>query len=469
MKAAAPSIVIPILSSLRLTQPAIAMLANNLYLPVLAQSIIAIQCLVFATNFAINHTAQSALSLLPIFTATIITLALMQLYSNHRSHKHGCLLNSQMKSQAVLSTACIIYSSTILCQNSLMIGLAFLLGSLFVILFTSFFAACSDVWYAIGSRQFHMVSLDAAGMIFYFFVPATVLYLRFVEKYGVIVGDAFDRIVANSLSWMNLEMIDGVFLGGQGNVPVLVFIISATTAIGVPFLNSLCPIGGYLFAKAYIHGQPNTRKLALIVNFSDLGYSQNDTAKAESVMKSLEETNSYLNVVVTLDDLESSSTTLKNLEKKGHNIVLLASSALTSGRMNSMTLFKGDVANNTLKKAFDEFNNILGRRADWVLSKSSYDRHPLILQKAHELGMKFTYWSTLVQTKGAKLSNEELNRVLNDVKDKNGGSIIYITLWKYKNEGISVWDPAISIVQALEGYTVEPLSQVVKDDKLMGL
>lgn len=345
-------------------------------------------------------------------------------------------------------------------------GLAFLLGSLFVILFTSFFAACSDVWYAIGSRQFHMISLDAAGMIVYFFIPATVLYLRFVDQYGGIVGNSFDRVVTNNLNMLNLERTDGGFLGSQGNMPILLYILCATTAIGVPFINSLCPLGGYLFAKAYFHGQPNTRKVALIVNFSDLGYTDNNTVKAERCMKSLEETKSLLNIVVTSEYLESYSNDVMNLAKKGHHIVLTSSVPL-SGWMNSMTLFKGNMATNSIEKAINEFSNILGRKAEWVLSKSSYDRHPEILRKAQEFGMKFTYWSTFVQTKG-KLSNEELSSVVNDVKDKNGGSIIYITLGDGKNKG-NVWDPVLSIVKALEGFSIESLSQVVKDDKIMAL
>jgi acetoin utilization deacetylase AcuC-like enzyme len=57
---------------------------------------------------------------------------------------------------------------------------------------------------------------------------------------------------------------------------------------------------------------------------------------------------------------------------------------------------------------------------------------------------------------------------VSDVNGKNGGNIIYITsAGGYRKE--SVPSAVLAIVNALEGYSIESLSQVIKDDKTMAL
>ena len=58
----------------------------------------------------------------------------------------------------------------------------FLMGALVASTATASFASVADVWYAVGTGQFQMISVDTAGIGFYFVLPLSILFMRFVEK-----------------------------------------------------------------------------------------------------------------------------------------------------------------------------------------------------------------------------------------------------------------------------------------------
>jgi hypothetical protein len=349
-----------------------------------------------------------------------------------------------------MAAACIAFSSILSCRTFPKEGTTLLIGALFTILITAFFASVADVWYAVGSGQFQMVSLDTAGMMVYFILPATLLYLRFLERYGKRVGEVVKGMVGKLvLEMFNLQM-DGV-----GKEDSLLIILSLTTAFGVPLMNAFCPMGGYLFARAYTHGQPNTKKVALCVKYSDLG----DTA---TLVKSLEENKAVLNILVSDADLRLNAAELTDLAKKGHCI------ALAPVESSGFNLLHGFIPNNTsFENSFDAYKRTMGESASWMIPQSLWSRYPAILRRAHDFGMKVAYWSTLVEV-GSKLSEEQRDYIVSDVNGKNGGNIIYITsAGGYRKE--SVPSAVLAIVNALEGYSIESLSQVIKDDKTMAL
>ena len=107
--------------------------------------------------------------------------------------------------------------------------------------------------YTVGSGQFQMTSLDTAGKWIYFICPAVILYFRFIDKYGDIIAWIMRQELSVLPSILVVSDEDLVSLS-------LVLSLAMITAVGVPLLNSLCPMGGYLFSRAYTHGQANTKK-----------------------------------------------------------------------------------------------------------------------------------------------------------------------------------------------------------------
>lgn len=247
---------------------------------------------------------------------------------------------------------------------------------------------------------------------------------------------------------MDRLLLSGVELYDQGAAAsgmndTLMFILSITTAIGVPIINALCPMGGYLFARAYTHGRPNTKMVAICINCSDL------PADTSTLQSTLEQREAVLNIYATLDDMQSHFQELVELAKKGHCIALAPSA--------------------NIEAAFDEYNHLFGEAAGWAFSNSdAAGRHPMYLRKAHDLGMKVAYWSTLVQIEAATLTDEQTKSIVDDVVDKNGGSIIYISCGKGATKD-SLTNAVLTIVDAIKDFSIAPLSQVVKDDATMTL
>jgi len=418
---------------------------------------------------AIVNPTHLPFSTIPTCSVALITLLLMYLYHRNRAHKHGCLLTSEMKSQSVFTGIAILLSCSIALESptesTASIMTVFLLGSLFTLLISYSFAAVSDVWYTVGSGQFQMTSLDTAGIWIYFICPAVILYFRFIDKYGEIIA----WIMKQELSVLPLVVSDEDVVSLS-----LVLSLAMITAVGVPLLNSLCPMGGYLFSRAYTHGQPNTKKIALCANFSDLlkatGNKRTSIWKALEKKKVGDQTTAILNIYVTLEELTLYPTQIQLMVDKGHFIALVPTEFEEEERESfcGLSMFQGNTSSCNLHFAQFEYTELFGEEPTWVLSKSadSIGRHPSLFRVSRDLGLKVAYWSTYLQLTGDKLSSEQKSILKEDCSDKNGGSIIYITIEKGCPTN-SISTRLCEVVDSLDGYTLESLSNVAKDDAKM--
>lgn len=409
---------------------------------------------------ASSTAAVGHFSIIPTYTIVSITLVLIHSYNKYRAHKHGNLLTSEMKSHAVAATISIILSCSLVLQqhdDEYTIKLiVLLLGALFTILMSVFFAAVADVWYVVGSGQFQMASLDTAGMMLYFILPAVVLFFRFLGMYGESVGSRVSNLMAYVVKSVGISAVDG----DNGISSSFVLSLAMLVSVSVPILNALCPMGGYLFSRAYTHGQPNTKKVALCANFSDLESGENDLWEYLSQRKDEGEYTAVLNVYVTLNDLQSFPEAVKELAKKGHHVALAPSDP--SGELS---LFQGSEAANYVESIVNEYRKVIGTEPSWI---AAYGRHPAMLGKATEFGIKVAYWSTLVQVGGDMLSVEQQDDISSDVADKNGGSIVHVTLGKDgSNEFLSASLLAIVNDLSSKGFTFESLLDVARDDATM--
>jgi len=289
-----------------------------------------------------------------------------------------------------------------------------------------------------------MISLDAAGMILYFIFPAVVLYFRFLEKYGEILQNVIGVLRKNVVGVLGPASM-------EDTMAALVFIgaLSAIHALGIPLLNSLCPLGGYLYSRSYIHGRPNTKKLALCLNFSDIPKGEgclakflnkitcaddanadeaDQSASADAVAAKKDDDNPtvVLNIHVTTEEIEKYPSQLKELVKRGHQLALSPASTYR-GVQN---IFLGNEAAADLKAGYDSYSKLIGQPPKWYFAASSdgMGRHPSLLHEASDLGMKVSYWSTVVCVDGLNLRPDQLDSLKGDVRETNGGSIIFVTL-----------------------------------------
>ena len=441
-----------------------------------------------------NTNKELEFSVSPIICYTsFVTMVLMHSYYMHRAHTHGCLLTCEMKSQSIFvgismllscSIAIMIDPSNVISAVNTMT--VFLLGSLITILFGYIFACVADVWYAVGSGQFLMISLDTAGMMVFFICPLIVLLLRFLDKYGKSItsmAGVFREYYVQSMPKILSSSIGDKSDEDILSMTLVILLVMISSVIGVPLLNALCPMGGYLFSRAYTHGQPNTKRVALCVKYSDL--SKDDELWDVLLMKKKEGSDNsipaaVLNIYVTLEELTLYRNELQEIAKRGHFIAL--SPTEFDEPYSGLSLFSGNKSTCNLQIAHYEYTELFGVEPTWLLSRSarSSGRHPAMLCEARNLGMKVVYWSTLIQLMpgGRSLSISQKNAIRDDCSDKNGGSIIFLT----SEEGTSLSSSLSSNVNLVtphllsevidcigERFSLESLSNVAKDDADMVL
>ena len=105
----------------------------------------------------------------------------------------------------------------------------------------------------------------------------------------------------------------------------------------------------------------------------------------------------------------------------------------------------------------------------------------MVLRMANNLGMKVTYWSTFIHLttdhRGG-LSSEQKIALHDDVLDKNGGNIIYVTtpllgqgdVTNDTSYNDSVTEAFCELIESIdETFSLETLSNVAKDDAIMVL
>ncbi|KAL7552697.1 hypothetical protein ACHAWF_015934 [Thalassiosira exigua] len=461
---ASPPLLLAALASTKYPREIISSLDSILlFQPLILQTCCMVPFLTLLHQSLFNPT-YAKFSSIPICTVAFLGLLLMHMFNKHRVHKSGCLLTPCMKSHAIFAGISIMLACSIsignIPQSSMHILVVFLLGSLFSILMSCTFASVADVWYAVGSGQFQMVSLDTAGMMFFFVFPAAIIYFRFIDKYGESLASKAS-LLKGYLQSVGVD-VSGEIGDDDTLTSSMVMTLALITAIGVPLLNGICPIGGYLFSRAYTHGQPNTKKAALCVGFADLG-----TQKRADLWKSLEKKESVLNIFVTLEDMHLHAAELKLLSGKGHAISLAPTEFKDT--LCGLSMFQGNKSCN-IQIAHHEYTELFGDEPSWVLAKSadSIGRHPAFLRVVKDLGMKVSYWSTHVEVAGNKLTDAQLREVREECSDKDGGSIIYVALGK--GAPPSCMSSALSeIIDSLDGYSLESLSHVVRDDATMVL
>lgn len=341
----------------------------------------------------------------PTLMLSIATLIICHTYYIKRSHKYGALLSSKQIGKATTILCCVLYfvSSATTNYDTTTI-LPFFLGSLTVSGMSVFFAAVADCWYTVGTGQFFMVSLDTAGILFYFVLPVTILLLRFVDKYQSLVHN----VILSLASLITKQLLQGS--GVDYNLDkVLILFLSFTTMMGIVLIQNLCPMSGHLFGRVYTHGYPNTKRVAICVNFSEYKKELEETVMTRRQSEK-EDSHDILNVFVSLNELKEYTELVRKLHELGYHIGLRL-----SGNDGGSSL--------VLNETYTEYEKLLGLKPiSYHTGMDHSGKLPSCYQSADSLGMDCISWSMIVTS--VKDVNDSVNH---ELKAHGGGSIIFLS------------------------------------------
>ena len=491
-----------------------------------------------------NKNDDNYFSTIPIHFIYIITIILLHMYYTNRSHKYGCLLTNNMIIQSLLSGLIMLLSIYYIVVSNMVSNMPivlFLLGSTIMILFVTIYASIADVWYSVGSGQFSMISLDTSGLLIFVLCPSVILALRFTDMYNDTLHNIRNVLLDRYIYYFvnNIVVIIGIddisrdttatTTETSPSLILIIIMLTMTTIIGVSLINALCPLGGYLYSRAYIHGQPNTKKVALCINYCDLPKKKrkndNDDDDAthmsgdvrDEIWKTLQTreqkttssgdnnatttTTAVLNIFVTCKDMALYSKEIIKIANHGHAIELtltddtLLSKSGIHGHIHQFFVYSTptirggksacaelQLAHREYTKLFVNETTVMKKKPTWFLSMSSLGRHPMVLRMANDLGMKVTYWSAIIclttdDNRGGLFSIEQKIELQNDVLNKNGGNIIYITAGDRQGDITNdtgyndrATEAICELIESIDDtFSLETLSNVAKDDAIMAL
>lgn len=416
------------------------------------------------------------------------TLVIFHTYFQRRAHQHGNLTLGQMGPSVVvgmmietttLSRASISRASDATFAINMM---PFLLGATFAIGAAASFAGVADVWYAVGTGQFQMISLDTAGIMFYFALPLWVLTLRFFDKYGDFVHNQITMVIAEDV----VETLDMYPIAIENNIKVadvigyayisMVAFLSIVIAIGVPLVKNLCPLNGYLFGRTFIHGEEHSKNIVIAVHFSELFHPSISDRERDSVWKALAAwkkgskvegdwgkalplvSDGLLNIIVTASDLKQSPGVIKNLHGMGHEIVIAMDE---SGRTES------------IQTAYTMFQKSLGCSPQWYhTGPSCSGATPTCFSTALNLSMRSAMWSIYMNAPNG-LSEDQKRYATAELVTHRGGSILYLGLKSKNGSQVSLrsLNDILALVSSLEEVKLLPtsLSLAIADKNQMDL
>lgn len=393
----------------------IAVFSSKIILnPIMIISCCCLPLISFVMGASILLAQQQQVVYVPVgvsITLAIATLTLCGLYYYNRSNTHGNLIIQPneigMMVMAALAFAFTAQSS----QVSPQVASAFLpilIGSNLTTLLALTFASVADVWDAVGSGQFQMISVDTAALIGYVVAPVLVLAKIACNKYG----DAVGQVVS---AWLQSVLSDD-FIARQERPPEqamisgLYLLLSLSIMIGVPLVNTLCPMVAYLMSRAYTNGQPRTKRAAICILFKDI-LNESKEQMDETINRCTDEKFPVLNIFVTVDEIRLFSEMIRKLKAAGHSF--------------------GICSNNVegIMECYEVYIEILDAEPLWYfVGSTSTGRGPDALKAADDLGLKVAFWSThIAVTSREVLLGKDVPKLLDDVTKKGGGSFIYLT------------------------------------------
>jgi len=402
---------------------------SSLVSPLFMSAVLAVPTITFCLGLAILFLkdcgkASLATTCLAGFIGVSLVALLWAWYRN-RSHKYLSLLNKGELGISVLITMSFCASMMIATTKEEFL-LPSLLACAIATLSCSAFAATADVWYTVSTGQFWMCTLDLATGGLYILLPLVLLGCRFRELYGT--------LICNTLLQQSQDILPPDDIQSeQITMTALVQMLALSSMMGITMIRVLCPFGAHLYSRVYVHGQPNTKMIALCIiidNWIDTG------EQLLSAISNLDNTSTatatvLLNFVLTTEELQTHNSSLKAAKAAGHTIMPY-----------------------TNDEPHREYSSLFSQEVpEWSHGGGS---SPSDFISCSERDTKIALWSHYYDSNSPPSVKE--------VKESRGGSIVCL-----KQQPIPLIVDFIQKITQEEGYTVAPLSKVVKDDPAMSL
>jgi hypothetical protein len=423
----------------------------------------------------------------PTLCMLMASTMIHEIYYRHLSHKRGNLLIFCQKVSiyttlvpVLVTMFMLIYPITSSYHQQVteraVSLLPFLTGALTASMVAGYLASIADSWYAVGTGQFQMIAVDAIGIAFYFVLPLVVLFFCFLQKYGshvqsMLVWVASVLLARNGIGGRNLERIffgivksDDLDSDGDiecqkmmlAHVFVVLLLIHVITW-GITLVNSQCPIAGYLYGRTYTHGRPNTKKIAVCVDYRVLFGKHIDAKEREEFLRELvsggtgwsKSARAVLNINVTAHDLLQYRQDIEKLHTQGHELVITVDDDAPS-----------DFAK-TIRLAFDAYRSIFdGKAPSWYHPATHlFSSMPECYSMACSLGLRTAMWSNCI------VSLDDIAFLKEGLKEHNGGLLVYV----YGKENVlPILKSMMTLLQEGE-FTPTTLSSVIPMDNRMDL
>ncbi|GMH73036.1 hypothetical protein TL16_g06078 [Triparma laevis f. inornata] len=354
-----------------------------------------------------------------------------------RSFSIACL--SSLRIVLALSAIRLSDAAPSLARDPTLVMFQMFTGAAATIMLSSFAAAVADCWYPVGSCQFQMLAWDTAGLIFYFFIPVVILFVKAWTRY-----DITDQLIAAG------------FVGGDPYTIVNGLTTTAVVivAVGVPTLNRWSCLCSNWFAKCYQHGQPNTNFVALTVDYSELVDCDGFDATHRKLWDALKKYEARLTIFVTLEDLKRDPEVIAELNQ-AHSIGISSDSSVAERWMKVRARVQATTA---------EYFKVMGKNPLWYRGSNGH-RHPAALIAASKLDIRVAFWSTYCESDEIEMSIED---VKTDFGKTRGGNIVMLRKVN-TNPNLNPTHLCAELVKLVcacgdAGMKLEELNTVVKED-----
>mmetsp|Transcript_9402 Transcript_9402/g.14534 ORF Transcript_9402/g.14534 Transcript_9402/m.14534 type:complete len:505 (-) Transcript_9402:247-1761(-) len=338
-----------------------------------------------------------------------MTVLLILIWHRNRSHRFLNLLYPEELGVSFLTA----FVLTAVSKESVLPALT---SSVTATCICMIFCATADVWYAVSTGQFWMIALDTLTGTSFILLPSIILLHRLNDQYGTFI---FDKVqwLANVFNEQYVSN-SGLEVASIG-IPIFLGLIGL---IGNVTIRSFCPLAAHLYGRVYIHGQPNTQKIAIcILDWSNTGKQLLSKAKSLNLKV-------LLNFVVSYKELVEDTSSLREVIAAGHTI---------------MPYTKEQIAH-------AKYTAIFSKDPEW----SHGDSYPKDLICCSQKDTKIALWSHYCDGRNKPIAAA--------LTESSGGAIVCLE------------QPVNSILELLEavtknGYSIAPISEVARKDPPMRL
>ena len=221
-------------------------------------------------------------------------------------------------------------------------------------------------------------------------------------------------------------------------------------------VNALCPLSGHVFGNVFCYGQPNTKRVAIMMDYKNLVKEESsrnalmqklkrcklkNTDAVDKVSKANNKIDPVLNIIVSAQDLQTDAKDIEMLLKEGHQVMITCDE---SGSASSIV------------EAFQLYKQVMdGKIPSWYHTGSNMKGTlPRNHAMSRQLGLMSAMWTSMVTCE------KEVESIKTGLAKHRGGLFIYVN-GADGNESMSLLG---RILKTIEGDFVPSAMNLVARD-----